>query len=300
MPRKPTKKVEDAASEIVTIEAFKAFDPDLKCRGFQYEVGKTYEHSGHVAACSSGFHACENPFDILSYYPLIADNGRFNRFAKITQGGTIARHSGDSKIASGRITIDIELHLPEFVAAAVNWIIAATKTVVSSNLAASDLSDSGKDDARIGSSGNDAQIGSSGYAARIGSSGNDARIGSSGNDARIGSSGNAAQIGSSGYAARIGSSGNAAQIGSSGYAAQIGSSGNDARIDASGKRSVIASAGINTIAKGADGTWLSLAEFEYENGAWICLGFATGCIGKDGLKADTFYRAKGGKLVEIK
>jgi hypothetical protein len=150
--------------------------------------------------------------------------------------------------------------------------------------------------ARIGSSGHYARIGSSGYYARIGSSGHYARIGSSGYSAQIGSSGYSAQIGSSGDSAQIGSSGDYAQIGSSGYSAQIGSSGYSARIDASGENNVVASAGINARVKGAIGTWISVAEFD-DSIPPKCIGFATGCIGQDGLKPDIQYIAKGGKLV---
>jgi hypothetical protein len=97
--------------------------------------------------------------------------------------------------------------------------------------------------------------------------------------------------------AQIGSSGNSAQIGSSGYYAQIGSSGNYARIVCEGDNAVVASAGRDTVVAGVDGTWVSLAEHD---GRGKCIGFATGCIGKDGLKAGVPYRALGGKLVEAK
>ena len=49
--------------------AYKGFQSDLTCRGFQYAEGETYEHPGAVALCSSGFHACPRPLDVWRYYP---------------------------------------------------------------------------------------------------------------------------------------------------------------------------------------------------------------------------------------
>ena len=172
-----------------TVVAYKGTDKDMACRGFAFELGRTYEHDGKVVACQSGFHACENPFDVWSYYGP-ADG---NRFFRVTLGGELSRHGDDSKIAAGRITLDAELRLPDLVNDAVKWVIAATKG----------KKDASGNYAQIGSSGDSAKIGSSGYSAQIGSSGDSAQIGSSGNYAQIGSSGNYAQIDATGKAAII-------------------------------------------------------------------------------------------------
>ena len=49
------------------IKAYKAFDKDLSCRGFKYEVGKEYEETGDIKACEKGFHACPYPLDVFGY-----------------------------------------------------------------------------------------------------------------------------------------------------------------------------------------------------------------------------------------
>ncbi|EDP1411956.1 hypothetical protein F8G94_02290 [Salmonella enterica subsp. enterica serovar Reading] len=105
--------------EIVT---FKGFNKDLKCRDFQFEIGKTFHHDGKVEACGSGFHACECPFDVFSYYSP-ADS----RFAEtISFGITDCKEDGDTKIASASITIKAELTLPQFIQRGIEWIWSKT------------------------------------------------------------------------------------------------------------------------------------------------------------------------------
>ena len=262
--------------------AYKGFNADFTCRGFRFEVGETYTVAGEIVACRNGFHACENPFDVWSYYPVVADDGSMARYAEVEMSGATAK-DGD-KIAAAEITINAELRLPEFVKRAVAAIVSATKGKGDNH--------SG-DSARIGSSGDSARIGSSGYSARIGSSCDYARIGSSGDSAQIGSSGDSAQIGSSGDSARIGSSGYSARIGSSGDYAQIGSSGDSARVNAEGANAVIACAG-SAIVKAGPGGAICIP---YHDGTRT--RFAVGYVGEDGIEAGKWYSAEGGKLKEV-
>ena len=153
-----------------------------------------------------------------------------------------------------------------------------------------DKNDNGGYSAQIDSSGDYAKIGSSGDAAKIGSSGDYAQIGSTGYAAKIGSSGYAAQIGSSGYAAKIDSSGDYAKIDSSGYAAQIGSSG---------EHSVVMAAGHNSIAKAKIGSWITLAEWEYNDGVWVPICVKTEQVDGERIKADTFYKLIDGEFKEV-
>ncbi|EJY8627443.1 hypothetical protein OHK66_000740 [Salmonella enterica subsp. enterica serovar Kentucky] len=101
--------------EIVT---FKGFNKDLTCRDFQFAIGETFHHDGKVEACGSGFHACECPFDVFSYYPPAE-----SRYAETISFGVIDREEeGDTKIASASITIKSELTLPQFIQRGIEWI----------------------------------------------------------------------------------------------------------------------------------------------------------------------------------
>ena len=108
-----------ATDEVV--QSIKGFDAKLCCspngESFQYELGKTYEHTGPVKACSSGFHAIEGyPLEVFGYY---APAG--SRYAVVEQFGTLARHDGDSKLASSKIKIGVELSLAGLIKLAIEW-----------------------------------------------------------------------------------------------------------------------------------------------------------------------------------
>ena len=110
--------------EIIT--SYKAFNADLTCTGgaqpFQYEIGKSYEMDGEIKACDRGFHACEYPLDVLSYYPPAG-----SRFAIVEQSGKIDRESSDSKLASSRIKIKAELNLSGLIKAAIEYTFSRSK-----------------------------------------------------------------------------------------------------------------------------------------------------------------------------
>ena len=104
-----------------TIKGYKGFDKDMKCRGFQYEVGKDYEEPKAVI-CESGFHFCENPFDILSYYDLCD-----TEFAEVEAVGKTVGHNEDSKHSTTKIKIIAKLNFAGFVKASVEFLLKTTK-----------------------------------------------------------------------------------------------------------------------------------------------------------------------------
>jgi len=278
---------------MAAIKSYKGFDKNLKCRDFQYEIGKEYEMDGEIKVCNRGFHACESPFDVFDHYTMID-----SRFCEVEQDGNISKEDRGTKICSSKIKIKAELKLADMINLGVEWL----KEITSPEKIKTSIKDNSSGyGAQIGSSGYGAQIGSSGNGAKIGSSGNGAQIGSSGNGAQIGSSGNGAKIGSSGNGAKIGSSGNGAQIGSSGNGAKIGSSGYGAKIDSTGEGCVIMCAGINSVAKASKGSWITLSEWSYSDKKkrYIPVCVKTEFVDGEKIKADTYYKLAGGVFKEI-
>ena len=285
------------------IKSYKAFDKNMQCRGFQYEIGKEYEMDGEIKCCDRGFHACKSPMEVWDHYDMLS-----SRFAEVEQSGKIDEEGNSTKVCSSRIKIKAELKLADIIKVGVEWLKDITSpTKVKTDIA---KNDNGGDSAKIGSSGYYAKIGSSGDYAQIGSSGDYAKIGSSGDYAKIGSSGYSAKIGSSGYYAKIGSSGDYAQIGSSGdYAqigssgdyAQIGSSGDYAKIYSTGEDSVIMCAGKESKAKAKVGSWITLSEWEWNDkkNRYVPVCVKTEYVDGNNIKADTWYKLKNGEFVEV-
>ena len=105
-----------------TITGFKGFDKDLKCRDYQYEVGKEFEEEGKIEACSKGFHFCENPFDVLGYYPPSTEKGS-SRYCIVKGSGNIDRDGDDSKVACSKLHISAEIGLKGIIEAGVKFIL---------------------------------------------------------------------------------------------------------------------------------------------------------------------------------
>ena len=98
------------------ITTYKGFDKGLKCRGMQYEVGKTYTED-KASVCAAGFHACERPLDVFDYYPPAT-----SRYCEVQQSGEADRESGRTKIASTRIQIGTELNIAGLVKAQIKYV----------------------------------------------------------------------------------------------------------------------------------------------------------------------------------
>lgn len=157
------------------IIAYKAMDKNMMCRGKQYEVGKTY-HEDKADCCHAGMHACENPLDVLHYYPLMDGP----RFFEVECGGSVDKSEEDSKLACTELTVKGEVNFAGLVKATVNAVFNRVN---------------GKEPF---SSGDSSTAGSSGYSSTAGSSGNYSTAGSSGRCSTAGSSGDSSTAAATG------------------------------------------------------------------------------------------------------
>lgn len=236
------------------IIAYKGFDHRLKCRGFQYNVGETYEQEGKIECCHNGFHACTNPIDVLNYYEMDYKN----RFCMVEQYGEIDSTQSDTKTSSSKIKIKAEIGAIGLFKAYIlqmKEMLNPFKLIMEAkeNISPSDTQKSSYDNcnsitsttnqAKIGTTVHNPRITLSGYGSNVGSSGKRTIIATSGTSAKILSSGDNGIISSSGAFNHICSSGDDTVIASSGTKEIIASSGKSTRIATSGLAAKIGSSG---------------------------------------------------------
>jgi len=281
------------------MKAYKGFDKDLKCLGFQYEVGKTYEEP-EASLCNKGFHACENPLDALNYYSLLDDNGVNNRFGEVELEEISDETSDDSKRVGKKIEIKSELNLKGLIKVGVDFLFESntakkvTKKVASNKF--SKLAASGYG-SLLAASGNCSQLAASGDGSQLAASGDRSQLAASGNCSQLAASGDGSLLAASGDGSLLAASGDRSQLAASGDRSKLAASGYGSLLAASGDGSVVMNAGIKGKAKAAKGCWITLAEWKY-NEKWSVVAVVTKQVDDEEIKADTWYQLVDGKFQE--
>ena len=276
-----------------TIVAYKGFNQDLTCRGYQFEIGKTYEHKGEVEACASGFHACEYPLDVFGYYRPAG-----SRFALVEQSGDLNRHDDDSKVASRKISIKAELTIAGLVKAAIEYTTSRCKPVDPESPASS-----------TGYQGAASSTGYQGAASSTGNRGAASSTGYQGAASSTGYQGAASSTGDYGAASSTGNRGAASSTGNRGAASSTGdygaasSTGDYGAASSTGNRSVAMACGIEGKAKASAGSAIVLCyrdtDAEGDDYARI-VHIKAAIAGQDGVKPDTWYQLSAdGEFVEV-
>ena len=255
------------------MKAYKGFNRDMTCRGFQFEKGKTYEHQGEVNLCESGFHACEDPVDCMRYYDPCT-----SVYHEVELEGVSDEHKEDTKVVGKKIRIGARMTIKSIVKASIEFVFASCKDAKDGDSASGDWS-------RQAASGNWSRQAASGNWSRQAASGNWSRQAASGNWSSQAASGDWSSQAASGDWSSQAASGDGSRQAASGYGSCQ---------ETTGKNCVMMCAGNAGKAKGKIGSWIVLTEWE----KGVPNVVARRIDGKK-VKEDVWYTLKDGKFAEV-
>ena len=246
------------------MKAYKGFDQNLKCRGFQYEVGKDYKEP-KAALCKKGFHACENPMDVFSYYPP-ADG----RYCEVELDGVAEETGEDSKRVGKKIHIALEIGLKGIVEAGVKFIL----------------------DHVDWSGGKESNTGDWSAATNTG---NRSAATNTGNRSAATNTGDWSAATNTGNRSAATNTGDWSAATNTGNQSAATNTGNWSAAKVGGTESVAIVTGYNGKAAGAVGCWLVLTE---RDGDMHILSVKSVCVDGETIKPDVYYTLRGGEVIE--
>jgi hypothetical protein len=285
------------------IISIKGFDANWQCRGYQFEIGKTYSHDGAVKACNSGFHACpvdHHPLSVFEFYPPAG-----SRFAIVEQSG--AKDAENTKLASASLTITAEISIPDLVKRAWDYVWSRCKiegsVATGARGAASATGYQGAASA-TGYRGAASATGDQGAASATGDQGAASATGYQGAASATGTQGAASATGYRGAASATGTQGAASATGDQGAASATGTQGAASATGDQGAASASNGSAATTNGHGGKvrGDTNECPLFAAErapNYPYALISVACGVTGRKGIKTGVWYTAKAGKLVEV-
>ena len=272
------------------MKAYKGFNKDMTCRGFQYKEGETFTHDGDVELCEQGFHACEDPLDCLAHY--IPADSEYHEVE--LEDVSDERDCDDTKVVAKKITIGAKIDIPHIVQLGIEYRRSKCTTTKEGmnkkNLGAASAT---------GYRGAASATGDRGAASATGYRGAASATGDLGAASATGCHGAASATGYRGAASATGDRGAASATGYRGAASATGYRG---AASATGMASVAVAAGLECTAKGAIGCALCLIERKWNDDTNIYEIVAVKAVIVDGkkIKPDTWYTLVDGKVKEVK
>ncbi|EPG5709382.1 DUF7666 domain-containing protein [Klebsiella aerogenes] len=276
------------------ITTYKGFKQDLTCRGFQFELNKTFEHEGKVKACSSGFHSCEYPLDCFGYYPPAE-----SRYAEAVASGQISKEDGgDSKIASATITIKAELSVHQLVTRAIEWIWSRVdKSLEQTNTGNRSAASNTGDYSAASNTGDYSAASNTGNRSAASNTGNRSAASNTGDYSAASNTGNRSAASNTGYQSAASNTGDYSAASNTGDYSAASNTGDYSAAEVSGSHSVAAAFGIESKARASLNSAIVLC---YRNDEGELIHIRASKVGENDIKPDTWYTLNAdGQFVEI-
>ena len=254
---------------------YKGTDKDMKCRGFQFELGKEYEEA-EAKLCNKGFHGCEYPLDVFAHYA--PADSRF--FVADLDGVTDEMESDETKRVGTKIKLRAEIGIPGLVKAAVEYIKEKAESAATNTGDQSAATNTGNQSAAT-------------------NTGNWSAATNTGNWSAATNTGNRSAATNTGDQSAATNTGNQSAATNTGNWSAATNTGNWSAATVEGKESVAIVTGRDSKASGALGCWLVLTERDAWNGETYPIKEVR-AVKVDGetIKPGVFYKLKNGEVVE--
>ena len=259
------------------MKCFKGFDKDLKCRDFQYEIGKEYtEEKANI--CSYGFHACEFPMDVFNYYP-----PSDSRYCEVDLEANDQKSHDDSKRVGKKISVKAEIGIAGIIKAGVEYIKEQVNW----------------EDDKATNTGDYSAATNTGNRSAATNTGDQSAATNTGYQSAATNTGNYSAATNTGDYSAATNTGNQSAATNTGDYSAATNTGNYSAAIVEGKESIALAAGIKSKAKGKIGCFIVLAEWKEINYEYHLVDVKSAKVDGENIKEDTFYMLKSGKFVEV-
>ena len=270
------------------MRAFKGFNKDLTCRGYQYEEGKEF-HTERAECCDTGFHACEYPLDCFGYY-----DPAHSVFHEVELSGEMDKSGDNTKVCATDIKIGARLSIAGLVKMAIDFTMSKVNKEAGS-------------DERHGFA---SATGDYGASSATGDYGASSATGYKGASSATGDYGASSATGNYGASSATGDYGASSATGNCGASSATGYKGASSVSDPTG---VAVAWGHEARAKGCKGAHLILSDWRfigekywdgsykdmYNKDNWELTGAKMVVVDGEKIKEDTYYRCIEGEIVEV-
>ena len=276
------------------IKGYKGFNQDMTCRGFQYKVGKTYK-TDKAVICEAGFHFCENPLDIFSYYePSKAV------FCEVEGFGETVTHDQDSKVCCTEIKVIASLSIKGFVAATVKFFSEKKDKGAKRASGDSSMASNSGDRSMASNSGYRSMASNSGYRSMASNFGDRSMASNSGDRSMASNFGDSSMASNSGYSSMASNFGDRSMASNSGDSSMASNFGDSSMVSNFGDRSMASNSGDSSMASNfgyrsmaSNSGGSSMASNSGYSGVAVCTGLSSKAMaGKHGCIALAWWNDK--------